>query len=108
MRGELFKLIKEIFNSGELPLDFTKCKIIPIPKKATANKCDQYRTISLLKHVSKILTIIMSRRMEYYKIEAILSEDQFGFRKNMGTKEAILALRIIIEKIIRKDKLLLI
>lgn len=38
------------------------------------------------------------------KIEAILSEDQFGFRKNMGTREAILALRTIIEKIIRKDK----
>jgi len=53
--------------------------------------------------VSKILTIIMSRRMEY-KIEAILSEDQFGFRKNMGTREAILAKRIIIEKRIRKDK----
>ncbi|KAL4082173.1 hypothetical protein QTP88_005266 [Uroleucon formosanum] len=103
MRSELFKLIKEIFVSGELPLDFTKCKIIPIPKKATANKCDQYRTIRLLTHVSKILTIIMSRRMEY-KIEAILSEDQFGFRKNMGTREAILALRIIIEKRIRKDK----
>jgi len=33
MRCELFKLIKEIFNSGELPLDFTKCKIISIPKK---------------------------------------------------------------------------
>ncbi|KAL4084163.1 hypothetical protein QTP88_027996 [Uroleucon formosanum] len=93
MRSELFKLMKELFNSGELPLDFTKCKIISIPKKATTNKYDQYRTISLLTHVSKILTIIMSRRMEY-KIEAILSEDQ----------EAILALRIIIEKRIRKDK----
>ncbi|VVC30385.1 Endonuclease/exonuclease/phosphatase,Reverse transcriptase domain [Cinara cedri] len=103
MRSELFKLLKEIFNSGELPLNFTKCKIIPIPKKATANKCDQYRTISLLTHVSKILTIIILRRMEY-TIEAILSEDQFGFRKNMGTREAILALRIIIEKRIRKDK----
>jgi hypothetical protein len=45
----------------------------------------------------------MSRRMEY-KIEAILLEDQFGFRKNMGTREAILALRIIIEIRIRKDK----
>ncbi|VVC34843.1 Endonuclease/exonuclease/phosphatase,Reverse transcriptase domain [Cinara cedri] len=48
-------------------------------------------------------SVVMSRRMEY-KIEAILSEDQFGFRKNMGTREAILALRIIIEKRIRKDK----
>ncbi|VVC30378.1 Reverse transcriptase domain [Cinara cedri] len=38
------------------------------------------------------------------KIEQTLTEDQFGFRKNMGTREAILALRIIIQKRIRKDK----
>jgi len=40
-----------------------------------------------------------------YNIEVILSEDQFGFRKNVGTREVILALRTIIEKKIRKDSL---
>jgi hypothetical protein len=30
MRSELFKFIKEILNTGELPLDFTKYKIILI------------------------------------------------------------------------------
>lgn len=45
----------------------------------------------------------MSRRMEN-KIEVLLSVDQFGFRKNMGTREAILALRTIIGKRFRKDK----
>lgn len=79
MWSTLFKLINEIFKSGELPLDFLECKNIPIPKKATANKCDQCRTISLLTYLSKILTLIMSKRIEY-KIEAILPEDQFGFR----------------------------
>lgn len=39
------------------------------------------------------------------EIEAIYSQYQFGFRKNMGIKEAILTLRTVIEKIIRKDKL---
>jgi len=45
----------------------------------------------------------MSRRMEN-KIEDILSEEQFEFKKNMGTREAKMALRTIIEKRIRKDK----
>jgi len=54
MWSKLFKLIKKIFKSGELPLDFLECKNITIPKKATANKCDQCRTISLLTYVSKI------------------------------------------------------
>lgn len=97
------KLIDNIFNRGNLPLDFTKCNIIPITKKVTANKCDQYCTISLLTHVSKILTIIMSNRMEN-KIKVILSKNQFRYRKNMGTREAILVLRTIIKKKIRKDK----
>lgn len=49
------------------------------------------------------MTLIMPRGMGY-KIEVILSEDQIGFRKNMGTREVILTLRTIIEKIIMKDK----
>lgn len=61
MHNGLFQLIKKVFDTEQLPLDFTKCKIIPIPKKLTTNKCDQYRTISSLTHVSKILTTIMSR-----------------------------------------------
>jgi len=41
----------------------------------------------------------MYKRIER-KIENTLSEGQFGFRKNMG----ILALKLIAEKRIRKDK----
>jgi len=51
LSSEFFQLIKEIFNTRKLPLDFTKYEIIPIPKKATANKCDQHPTISLLTHI---------------------------------------------------------
>lgn len=70
---------------------------------------EQYRTISLLSHASKVK--IMFKILDNgKKTEDILSEEQFKFRKNMGTREAIyiyiclLALRLIIEKRIRKDK----
>jgi hypothetical protein len=33
-----------------------------------------------------------------------LAEDQFGFQRSKGTREAILALRIILEKIIDRNK----
>ena len=55
-----------------------------------------YRTLSLVSHASKILTTIILRRIEY-KVEALLTEDQFGFRRGRGTREAILALRLILE-----------
>lgn len=45
----------------------------------------------------------MSRRMKN-NIKAILSKYQFKFKKNVITREAILALRTIIEKRIRNDK----
>lgn len=48
-----FKLIKDKYSTIDLPLDFSKCNIIPILKKSTANKCDQYYPISILTHVSK-------------------------------------------------------
>jgi len=57
----------------------------------------------LLSYASKILTNIIFKRIEN-KIEQSVTEDQFGFRRDMGTRETICTLRIIIQKRIRKDK----
>jgi hypothetical protein len=103
VKNRLFQIIRDIYATGEMPEDYIKSIIIPIPKKAAAKKCEEFRTISLLSHASKILTKIIFQRIES-KIEQSLTEDQFGFRKNRGTREAILALRIIIQKRIRKNK----
>ena len=61
----------------------------------------------LTTHASKILTRIIYRRIER-RAEEFLDEDQFGFRKSKGTREAILALRILKEKRMEKNKLTLI
>jgi len=52
------------------------------------------KTISLKTHAFKILTKIMHKRIES-KINKNLTEDQFGFKKNRGTREVIICLRII-------------
>ena len=54
-------------------------------------ECEEYRTLSILKHTSKILTKIILGRIEK-KIDENLAENQFGFRKNRGTREASLCL----------------
>jgi len=82
----------------DLHIDFVKSTIIPIPKKTAAKKYEQYHTISL---ISQTLNILCSG--EWKKMGDTLSEEKFEFKKNKGTREAILALRII-EKRIRKDK----
>ena len=95
--------MSKIYETGEIPSDFQKNVMIPIPKKAGADRCEYYRTISLISHSCKILTRIIYRRMEKL-VEANLGEDQFGFRRNVGTREAILTLRLILEKRLRKGK----
>lgn len=92
----LYRLTCKIYETGEIPKDFCQSVIIPIPKKSGADRCEDYRTISLTTHASKILTKIVYRRMEH-EIEEKLGEDQFGFRKSRGTREAILTLRLILE-----------
>jgi len=59
-----------------------------------AIKCSNHHTISLIAHTAKIIAKILRRRIER-KIEALLGEDQFGFRRGKGTRDAIGMMRII-------------
>lgn len=81
-----------------MPKDFIKSKSITIPKKGNATNCTNYRTITLLSHASKILLNVIIKNRLKGKIEDQLGKKQFGFRRERGTREVILALRLIIER----------
>jgi len=74
-----------------------------LPKKSKSTKCEEYRTLSIPTHTSKILTKIILGRIEK-TIDENPAEDQHGFRKNRGTREAILCLRKIVEKSFKVNK----
>ena len=95
--GRLFELIGKIYKLGIIPKDFQKKQNSHNPKKTGADKCENFWTISLTSHASKILTKIIQRRIEQ-RVEENLGEDHFGFRRNRGTRKAILSLRLIIER----------
>lgn len=97
----IYELNQKITEFGQVLKDFTKCIIVQIPKKTTEKTCEQHRTLSLILHVSKILPRIVLKRMELV-IEWLLTEDQFGFRRGKGTREAILALKQVIKN--KKEK----
>jgi len=59
---------------------------------------------SLIAHTAKIIAKTLRRRIER-KIEAVLGEDQFGFRRGKGTRNAIGMMRIIVERILEIDEL---
>jgi len=97
------ELINTICETGEYPRDLTEVTIIALKKKPQATKCSDHCTISLIAHTAKIVAKILRRRIEK-KIEDVLGEDQFGFRRGRGTRNAIGMLRIISERTLEIDE----
>jgi Reverse transcriptase (RNA-dependent DNA polymerase). len=88
-------LVNKIYVSG----DFLDVTMIALPKKTQAKKCSDHRTISLISYAGKIVARFLSKRLES-KIEEVIEEDQIGFRKGKGTRDAIELLRIISERVL--------
>ncbi|KAI5644882.1 reverse transcriptase (RNA-dependent DNA polymerase) domain-containing protein [Phthorimaea operculella] len=94
---EVFNLIQDMYMTGIVPRDFQITKTVTIPKKSNTLKCEEHRTLSLVSQASKILLKIIQNRIRP-KAEEYIGPDQYGFRQSKGTREAILALRIIIDR----------
>ena len=85
------------FAKGEFIEEFKIAKIIPIPKKGDLSLMKNYRPISLLSCISKVLEKLMSSRLNSFLSKYnLLYRCQFGFRKKYSTE---LATSFLINKI---------
>ena len=73
---------------------------VPIPKKGNAKKCSNYHTIALISHASKVMLKILQARLQQY-VNCELPDVQAGFRKARGTRDQIVNIHWIIEKVKR-------
>ena len=75
----------------------------PSPKKGNTRLCQNYRTISLICHPSKVmLRVILNRLVN--QAEQILEEEQAGFRSQRSTTKQIFNLRLLVEKHLEHQK----
>jgi hypothetical protein len=88
------KLVNTINETGEWTKDFTEDTMIGLKKKPHATKCSEYLSISLIANTVMKAEKIIRRRIEK-KIEDVLGENRFGFRRGKGTRDAIGMQRII-------------
>lgn len=100
----LLQLLQKVHATGNIPKDWLTSVFILLPKKSKAKKCHEFRLISLMSQVLKILLKIIQARI-YHKCEADQSDTQFGFRKGLGTREALASLLMLLQKCrdMRKD-----
>ena len=78
------------FSTGVFPAILKTAKVIPIRRKNSKLEVSNYRPISLLSNIDKILEKLMhSRLTEFLEGKQILYYRQFGFRKDFSTNHAI-------------------
>lgn len=99
----LVDLYNTIYHTGIIPTDWLRSTFVMLPKKVNAKECSDHRTISLMSHTLKTFLKIIHSRI-YKKLEIDISENQFGFRNGMGTREALFAVNVIIQKCLDMNK----
>uniref|UniRef100_H3AWX6 Reverse transcriptase domain-containing protein n=1 Tax=Latimeria chalumnae TaxID=7897 RepID=H3AWX6_LATCH len=58
------KICNKIWQMGTWPENWIKSMIITLPKKGNLRQCQNYRTISLISHPSKVFLRILHNRMK--------------------------------------------
>ena len=90
----LSKIFNLSMNTGIHPELFRIAMTIPIYKKGSKLEVGNYRPISLLSNINKLLEkIIHERTYKFLEKYKILYKLQFGFRKNHSTNHALVEIQ---------------
>ena len=94
MLPHIISPVCHIFNlslkSGYIPVQLKTAKIIPIYKSEESNIFTNYRPISLLSSLSKLLEKIVARQViGYLYKKQILYKHQYGFRRGHNTSHPV-------------------
>jgi len=98
----LHRLCEQIWRTNAWPKQWVQYVIIPLPKKGNLRKCENYRTISLVSHPSKVLLRVLLNRLQP-QVESCIADEQAGFRAGRSTIEPILNLRTLCEKYVEHN-----
>ena len=104
MISALTTICNKIWQTGEWPTPWTQSLVIMLPKKGNIQLCQNYRTISLISHPSKVMLKIVLNRLKP-QAEKIIAEEQAGFRARRSTTEQIFNLRILCERYLQHQQL---
>ena len=86
-------LFNKCFEEGNFPKSFKIASITPLHREGDRSRPENYRPISLLPIIGKIFEfLIFDRIKNYIEKFKILKVNQFGFRSNHNTIDAIVSL----------------
>ena len=89
LRRPLLKYANHCFNTGELTSNFRGACICLIPKKGECSSIKNWRPISLLSNMYKIISHALNARL-YKIVNRICSRSQKGFNWSRYTQEVLI------------------
>ena len=91
-------------STGIFPDAMKIAKIIPLFKQGVKTEFSNYRPVSLLPQLSKLLEKLYEKRLvNFLETNCIINDSQFGFRKNRSTELALVTLLEYISKAMDKN-----
>lgn len=83
-------ICNKCFLTGEFPSSFKKSIVIPLYKREEIRSCNNYRPITLTFTIAKLLEkCIKTRLVNFLNEHKFFNENQFGFRNNLSTNDAL-------------------
>ena len=99
-------IIKKSIESGVFPCAWKNAKVNQIFKTGDKDNVNNYRPISILPTLSKIIEKwTATKRMSYLDKYTLLHKNQSGFRKNHSTESALILMTYTWLKAINEGKL---
>ena len=86
-------IVNASIRSGTFPDPWKEAQVVPILKKGSAMEKKNYRPVSLLSVVSKILEMVVQEQLAlYFEENDLLPREQHGFRRKRNTTSALLSM----------------
>ena len=83
----LTHLINQCLHTGVFPDNMKLAKVIPIYKKGDPLEMSNYRPISLLPSISKVIERVVFNQLNMYLYKnKIINANQYGFRAGHSTE----------------------
>ena len=86
-------IANQMLSTAIFPCSLKTAKVKPLHKKGDKQIMNNYRPISLLPSISKILEkVILQQLSQHFTTHQLLFDNQYGFRKNRSTEHALIEL----------------
>ena len=106
LASPLSKIANISFSTGTHPDKLKVAQVIPIFKKGCKLTPSNYRPISLLSNINKILEkLVFSRVLSFLDSEKIIYKHQYGFRPKHSTNHALINITETIRDALDRGKL---